>query len=209
MAGTRATESHYRSTPQNVWRKLRESDDETVGTATAGALLLATDLVLDAFDLDARSGAVDLYNLFGDGFSSLMLNFIGDKFSSAEPVDADTFSYTVLGWANGPKVGNPPHWICQSTAINDCLLGLMTTEIFPDGSALTSGVKGFYAQTLTVANNWVGGTDVFDSAGADRMSLLRIRDLVGIRYLEVLIHGCNGLSQAGEAPAIAVFGRAY
>lgn len=198
MPGTKvASEGYYLATKQHSWSQLRAPAEED-----SSALLAATAFPLDAYDLDARSGAVDLFDLFGNTFTSLVMCFVSDKLDSDEPANNETFGYTVLGWPSGAGVGNPPHWICQSTTNTACVVGLMTTVVLPDGTAPTSSADARFADTLTLSDNWMGVCDVSDAAGADRMALLRIRDLLGLRHIEVLTHGTS-------SPAIGVYGRAY
>jgi len=197
----------YRISKEKEWKLIRASAAED-SLGASGALLAATDMVAGALERNLQVGVVDLFELFEKPIESLILAFFSDD-SGHAPVDADKFSYTVIGWASDSNngVGNPPLWIAQSVAVGDCLCGLMTLAAEPiSGGAISSGAR--WVQTLTRATNvWNGDVTVNDGGSADRIATLKINNLLDVRYMKVFIHGCAGTGTVGEAPAITVIGR--
>lgn len=203
--GPTAHDAFYLGTPMHHWKEIRALAKED--HADGGQLAVA-DLLADAYDKNAQN-PTDLYQLFGNSFTSILLAFLGGTVGSDNPADLDTFGYTILGYAadaGGDGQGNPPIWLCHSASAVDCKIGPLTTALNP-----TTGLaraNGFYADLLVHSNVWIGGSDISDASSSSRIAFLRIKDLLGIKYLKVHIAGADG-GQAGEAPGIQVIGRVY
>lgn len=202
----------YRPTPDRVWKIIRAASKED-SLGAAGTLLAATDMVGGALERDQLSGVIDLYELFRIEFVSLVLGFYSDD-SGHAPVDEDTFGYTVIGFPAGPKdnedkgKGGTPLWICQSVAVNDCVLGKMTLGARPEnGGSVFSGAR--WADTLTVDPAIWNADVIVSDSGNDRIATLRIHDLQDLRYIKVFIHGADGGVTATEVPSITVVGRIF
>lgn len=202
----------YRPTPNRVWKVIRKAASED-SLGAAGTLLAATDMVAGALERNQLSGVIDLYVLFKIDFVSLVLGFYSND-SSHAPADEDKFGYTIIGFPAGPKdnedigKGGSPLWVCQSVAVNDCLLGKLTLGSSPEnGGSVSSGAR--WADTLTLATNVWNSDIIISDTGNDRITTLRIHDLQDIRYLKVFIHGADGGNTVGEVPSITVVGRIF
>ncbi len=141
--------------------------------------------------------AFDLKTSFGNDFGGAMIMFYSLKNDPVTytPLSNDTFGFQLVGWRSGY---GPMHLMVESTSRISCLLGTMKLGTHPvTNLAITD--DSLYADTMAINGRslWAPTVSVADSTN-DRICILKIPDLFGIRYLKCYVLGTDG-STANES----------
>ena len=189
-------DSQYLGTPHFPWKVLRAATPED-GAAAA--------VITTGFNFhQKKADCIDLYSLFGDSFSSILVCLYGADYLAETCDDNDTFAFDLIGYrsvldglyANSNVGINPPLIIC-SAATAAAKVGAF--RVSDDGGSTNIGR---FCDDATLTNDeWPNGIDKFVN-GNDYMLMLRF-DSNGIRFILPYVWDALG-AQAGECPAVGM-----
>lgn len=190
----------YAGLIMHPWRELRAAGPEN-GAAAFSILTGAT------FN-EQKANVVDLAVLFGDKFTSLVIQMYGTSFGAETCADDDSFGFDLIGYkkpigglSDSASGFNPPIQIA-SAAASAAIVG--TARASGDGGATN---LGRWMDAVTLANDeWPNGINEYSNGHNTILSLEFLSN--GIRYIYPYVHGALG-AQAGEAPAVGMIISAY
>jgi len=111
--------------------------------------------------------------------------------------DDDTFSFDVLGWAQG-------NGMAQVIATGDGVIGTQDVVLYPDDSAAATDIWWADTINLDATTTWPG-VSVYNS-GNNTVGMLLI-DTTGLEFIQFVIYDAGGTGT--EANNLTIFGRPY
>ena len=194
-------DQQYQGLQQFPWQQLRVASPED------GAV--AYDPLSGDTYHEQKANCFDLFDAFGDRFSSLIICMYGTSWLAETCDDDDAFGFDLLGYRravagsdSGSAEGfNPPIQICSAAAGTAIC---STARASGDGGATN---LGRWTDAVTLAkDDWPNGINQFGNGVETILSLEFLSN--GLRYIYPYVHGALG-ANAGEAPAVGMIISAY
>jgi len=158
---------------------------------------------------EQKANCIDLFEFFGDRFTSLIVLMYGTSFGAETCDDDDAFGFDLLGYKkavagsdSGSADGfNPPIQIASAAAGTAIC---STARASGDGGVTNLG-RWTDAVTLS-KDDWPNGINKYGNGANTILSLEFMSN--GIRYIYPYVHDALG-ANAGEAPAVGMIITAY
>ncbi len=183
-------------TAAKPWVLLRAAGDVDAASLDAAGYLTSADgmdystKVVNKTTVDATTGMIDVWTSLGWGANAVTITFWSVDDAANDDFDIGVFAWKDSYW--GPAIP-----VYQTTG-DACKVG--TYKCLKHPTLGTAQASGLWVDTISGTDTWPTGVTVNDSAN-NRLCTMTF-DLMGCRYVKVVIWSGAGVSPAANIGAI-------